>query len=189
VALGKITRGDVDLVISGINHGPNLGDDVLISGTVGAALQGYLRGFPAIALSLAMDWEKMETTNLISAAKVAALLAARIYKTALARNCLLNINVPDLPVREIKGVKTTHLVHQTHIETVEERANGDGSCYWLERQNIYRGTVKKADITAVSEGYVSLTTLHTVFSRRRTTPIGESFCNELFRELQQAETC
>ena len=99
LALGKLVTDKVDLVVSGINQGPNLGDDVLISGTVGAALQGYLRGLPALAIST----EAVDSPYLNTAANLAALLASKINSDVLSPRVFLNVNLPNLPLAEIRG--------------------------------------------------------------------------------------
>jgi len=94
LALGKLVKDKIDLVVSGINHGANLGDDVLISGTVGAALQGYLRGLPALAISVTLG----DNLHLDNAAKLATVLAKKIESNALPTSILLNVNLPNLPL-------------------------------------------------------------------------------------------
>jgi 5'-nucleotidase len=183
VALGRLINEKVDLVISGINRGPNLGDDVLVSGTVGAALQGYLRGLPAIAISLVVRLDTDEHLHLDTAAKTAALLAARIYCSGWGAGSLLNVNVPNLPPQSIKGVVLTQLAHKTHIETVEEDQDNKQSCFWLERRNVYQDSERRTDIRAVAQGNIAVTRLDIALSGKRTNPISTGFCRDIFREL------
>ena len=129
LAIGKLLKDGVDLVVSGINSGPNLGDDVLISGTVGAALMGYLHGLPALAISIA----SLDSQHLDNAARLAAQLARRIDNRYLDGNILLNINLPALPLEEIKGIMITKLASKSHIDTVEEGHDGRKAYYWLVR--------------------------------------------------------
>jgi len=103
LALEKLVKDGIDLVVSGINLGPNLGNDVLVSGTVGAALQGYLRGFPALAISAFPT----DSSYLEDAAKVAALLTENVSSGTLPSNIFLNVNLPDLPLAEVRGVRVT----------------------------------------------------------------------------------
>ena len=93
LALGKLVKDRIDLVISGINRGANLGDDVLISGTVGAALQGSLHGLPALAISVALG----DNLYFGDAAKFAALLARKIESGVIPADICLNVNLPNLP--------------------------------------------------------------------------------------------
>ncbi len=181
LALGKLVTNKIDLVISGINQGPNLGDDVLISGTVGAALQGYLHGFPALAISIAA----VDSLYLDNAAKLAALLAKKIDSSALPTNILLNVNLPNLPLAKIEGVKITQLASRSHTDTVEERHDGKRKYYWLVRQGINKDRDERTDIWAIEHGNISITPLHTNLSNKSSPPITDNFCSDLFQELQR----
>jgi 5'-nucleotidase len=182
LALGKLMKNSADLVISGINQGPNLGDDILISGTVGASLQGYLRGLPAIAISVA----NIEKPNLDNAAKLATLLAKKIDNNGLPKDIFLNINLPDLPLVEIKGIKITQPAHKTHIDTVEEGHDGRQKYYWLVRQKLGTDADENTDIRALEQGNISITALHTSLFQKPLLGITDSLCSELFRELRQS---
>ena len=179
LALGKLISGGVDLVVSGINQGLNLGDDVLISGTVGAALQGYLRGIPAIAVSIATA----SSPHLNNAARLTALLAQKINNRALPPDVFLNINLPDLPLADIKGIKVTERAHQTHIDTVKEGHDGRREYYWLVRQKLNVDADENTDTLALEQGYISITPLHSTLFRKSPPAITESLCSELFQEL------
>ncbi len=182
LALGKLMENNVDLVISGINQGLNLGDDILISGTVGAALQAYLRGLPALAISVANTGK----TYLDNAAKIATLLAKKIDTNGLPKDILLNINLPDLPLAEIKGIKVTQPAHKTHIDTVEEGHDGKRKYYWLVRQKLGTDTNEKTDIRALEQGNISITALHTTLFGKPLSGITEGFCSKLLQELRQS---
>jgi len=180
LALSKLIKDGVDLVVSGINRGPNLGDDVLISGTVGAALQGYLRDFPALALSI----DSVNSLHLDSAAKLAALLVQKI--DAPAKNIFLNVNLPDLPLAKIKGIKITHLASKTHIDTAEEERDEKGAYYRLVRRKLNKDNHRKTDIWAIEQGIISITALHANLSHKPPSlPINDDFCSDLFLELQK----
>jgi len=181
LALGKLVKNKVDLVVSGINQGPNLGDDVLISGTVGAALQGYLRGFPALAISV----EAVGSPYLDTAAKLAALLAKRIDSNALDTNILLNVNLPNLPLAKIRGIKITRLASESHTDTVEEGDDGRRKYYWLVRRRMSKNMDKKTDIWAIEQGNISITPLHTNLPRKPSTLVLDNLCSELLQELQK----
>ena len=180
LALEKLTR-QAELVISGINQGANLGDDVLISGTVGAALQGYLRNLPAIAISSA----NIEGRHLEAAARLAALLAARIEKKILPNDVFLNVNLPDLPLSEIKGIKITRLAHKTHIDNVKEGHDGRREYYWLVRSRLSQEVDPKTDIWAIENGYISVNALHASLFGRPPLTEREKLCDELMEELLQ----
>lgn len=182
LALGKLMKNSADLVISGINQGPNLGDDILISGTVGAALQGYLRGLPALAISVA----SVEKAYVDNAAKLATLLAKRVKANTLLADIFLNINLPDLPLAEIKGLKITQPAHKTHIDTVEERHDGKREYYWLVRHKLGTNANEATDIRALEQGNISITALHNTLFQKPLSGITESFCAELFQEMKKA---
>jgi len=181
LALGKLIKNKIDLVVSGINQGPNLGNDVLISGTVGAALQGYLRGFPALAISV----KTADSLYLDNAARLAALLAKKIDSHALPTNIFLNVNLPNLPLAKINGVKITRLAGESHIDTVEEGHDGKQAYYWLVRHQINKDADRKTDVGAIEQGNISITPLHTSLSNRSLPHITDSLCSELFQELQR----
>jgi len=181
LALDKLAKGKIDLVVSGINHGSNLGDDVLISGTVGAALQGYLHGLPAVAISVAFG----DNLYLDNAARLAALLVKKIDTNALPTNTFLNVNLPNLPLTEIKGAKVTRLASESHTDTVEESHDGRRTYYWLIRQGINKDTDKKTDIWAIEQGNISITPLHTSLLNKPSPPIPNNLCSNLLRELRE----
>ena len=181
LALGKLAKNKIDLVVSGINHGANLGDDVLISGTVGAALQGYLHGLPALAISVAFG----DNLYLDNAAKLAALLVKKIDTNALPTNIFLNINLPNLPLAKIRGAKVTRLASDSHTDTVEESHDGRRRYYWLIRQEISKDTDKKTDIWAIEQGNISITPLHTSLLNKPSPPIPNNLCSDLLRELRK----
>ena len=183
LAIEKLAEGEIALVISGINHGPNLGYDVLVSGTVGAALQGYLRGLPALAISVFPTDNKLYLND---AAKVAALLAERIYANALPASIFLNINLPDLPLARIRGVKVTRLANEGHISAVEETSDGKHDHYCLVPQKqINKGKDRKTDVWAVKQGNISITPLHTYLDNESSLVITDTFCLEILEELQK----
>lgn len=182
LALGKLMGNNADLVISGINQGPNLGDDIFISGTVAAALQGYLRGLPSLAISVA----NTEGRHLDNAARLATLLAKKIDNNGLPRGTFLNINLPNLPLAEIKGIKVTQPAHKSHIDTVEEGHDGKREYYWLVRQKLDSNTNETADIRALEQGYISITPLHNTLFGKPLAGITEELCAELFNKLRQS---
>lgn len=182
LALGKLVKGKVDLVISGINQGMNLGDDVHISGTVGAALQGYLHGFPALAISAARE----NSHPLDIAAKLAALLAKRINSNSLPTNIFLNVNLPDLPLAKISGVRITRLASESHTDTVEEGDDGKKKYYWLVRHRLNKTIDKKTDIWAIEQGNISITPLYTNLFNKPSPSIMDNLCANLFQELQKS---
>jgi 5'-nucleotidase len=156
MGLGRLA-GRVDLVISGINHGPNLGDDILISGTVGGALQGYLHGVSAIAVSVA----GLNSLYFTDVARFTAILADAIGKAGVKPRFFLNVNAPDLPVSEYTGVKITRPSTTGYADTVEEGNDGRNEYYWLKHQKASNYAPRNTDAWAVARRQISITPLHT----------------------------
>ena len=181
LALGKLVKGEIDMVVAGINQGANLGDDVLISGTVGAALQGYLRGFPALAISA----DPPDSLFLGNAAKLATLLVEKIDSNSLPADIFLNVNLPPLPLTEIKGVKITHLASQSHTDTIDQRFDGKREYYWMVRQQINTNSDKHTDIWAIEQGNISITPLYADLLHKSSPAIPDSLCSDLLQELKK----
>ncbi|MGD0795788.1 MAG: 5'/3'-nucleotidase SurE [Dehalococcoidales bacterium] len=177
LGLGKLIQDKVDMVVSGINPNLNLGEDVHISGTVGAALQGYFRGLPALAISAPPE----SRTGLESAARVAALLAARMAGPT-PHKIFLNVNVPDGPLSGVAGVKITRLARSSHINTVEEGDDGQRKQYRLVRARL-TNTGDNTDIQAIEQGYISMTALYTSFLDKPPQRLLYRLCSELDHEL------
>jgi len=182
LALGKLVP-DADLVVSGINQGLNLGDDVLISGTVGAALQGYLRGLSAIAISVPPE-SGPEVFDL--AASFGALVAGSVLSGKLGSNVFLNINLPNRQIDEISGVRVSDLAHKTHIDSVREGNDGRRQYYWLVREQLSRDVSPSTDIWAVEHGFISITPLHCCLFRRPDGEISEEQCSAFFDAFKAA---
>jgi 5'-nucleotidase len=181
VALGKVLNEKVDLVISGINQGSNLGEDVLISGTVGAALAGYLRGFPSIAVSAGV-WDEVFISGV---AEFTRRLVDRIGSEFLSHRLFLNINFPEMPLSRVRGVKVTSLASQSHVNTVEEGHDGKRSYYMLMRQSLNQDVGKNTDIWAVNQGYISITPLHIFPGDRISNAVLEKLVSGLLENSRQ----
>ena len=179
LGLGKLIGDKVDMVVSGINPNLNLGEDVHISGTVGAALQGYFRGLPALAISAPPESRQ----GLESAARVAAILAARMAG-GTPQKLFLNVNVPDIPLSAVAGVKITRLARSSHINTVEEENRGHLKQYRLVRERL-ANTGDNTDIQAVEEGNISMTALYTSLLDKPPQRLLQRLCNELNHELEK----
>lgn len=180
LAMSKLIPGRIDLVVSGVNSGPNLGDDVLISGTVGAALQGYLRGATAIAVSV----DSFDSLYLDNAARLAALITGKIADNTLPGHLFLNVNLPDLPLINTGRIRITRLASRSHIETVKEGHDGKKAYYWLIRQKIERDAVKDTDIHAIEQGDISITPLHSELLNKPLPDISDNICAELIASLK-----
>lgn len=145
-----------DLVVSGINHGANMGDDTVYSGTVAAATEGYLLGVPSMAISLVGK----EATHFKSAGRIARQLGEMLLAKPFGQAVLLNVNVPDLPFEEIRGFKVTRLGKRHKAEPVIKTTNPRGEVvYWVGPAGAAQDNGPGTDFHAVSEGYVSITPL------------------------------
>lgn len=155
VGLRRLARAQIGLIVSGINHGPNLGNDVLVSGTVGGALQGHFRGIPSIAFSLDVaggpHWE--------TAAAIAGLLGRQVADGRLTEEFFLNVNVPDQPLDEVRGVRVTHVARGGYIRLADRPRSGEAELvrdvHIQDGQNHPAGS----DIRAVLDGYISISPL------------------------------
>jgi len=179
LALKVLLNDRVDLVVSGINEGSNLGNDVLISGTVGAALQGYLQGIPSIALSVG----GLGKVHFGAAARLAAVIAGIIKANALPKETFLNINLPNLPLGRIKGVEITHLGERSYGDIIEEGHDGRRTYYWIVRGKPIWEPTEGTDIWALLNSRVSITPLHINLTSHSAFPPLEQLSNAIFQEL------
>lgn len=145
-----------DLVVSGINHGANMGDDTVYSGTVAAATEGYLLGVPAIAVSLVGK----EGRHFDTAGQVARLLAEKLMTRPVGQPVLLNVNVPDVPFDQLAGMRVTRLGKRHKAEPVIRAVNPRGeTVYWVGPAGAAQDAGPGTDFHAVEAGYVSITPL------------------------------
>jgi len=156
LALECLTK-DIDLVVAGINMGANLGEDVLISGTVGAALQGYTRGIPSIALSLA----SLRPTGFHAAASILKQLAIQAQEGQIPAGVLLNVNVPPVPPDQLQGVEITRLAKRAYADTVRQSDDGKNGYYWITRTRPAWDMQEGTDVWAVRSRRISITPLQT----------------------------
>ncbi|MGL5949161.1 MAG: 5'/3'-nucleotidase SurE [Aeromonas sp.] len=154
LAVNALLDPKPDVVVSGINHGANLGDDVIYSGTVAAAMEGRHLGLPAIAISLVGD------THFASAAHYAALLLERLAHVPLGAQQILNVNVPDLPLAQIKGIQVTRLGCRHPVDGVIRAQDPRGApIYWVGPPGQAADGGEGTDFAAIAAGYVSITPL------------------------------
>ena len=145
-----------DMVVSGINHGANMGDDTIYSGTVAAATEGYLLGVPAIAVSLVGK----SGTHFATAAHVAHQLVKRYLANPVKEPMLLNVNVPDIPLAELKGIKVTRLGRRHKAEPVVKATTPRGeTVYWVGAAGEAADAGEGTDFHAVASNYASVTPL------------------------------
>lgn len=170
-----------DLVVSGINHGPNLGDDVTYSGTVAAAMEGTLLGIPSIACSVT-DWRK---AKFHVAARFLGSLATLVLKRGLPRNTLLNVNVPNLPGHRIRGVRFTRLGKRIYRDVVVKRTDPQGRTFYsIDGED--PGWMREAgtDFAAIEEGLISVTPFHLDLTHHAAVQKLMTWEKFLFRELR-----
>jgi 5'-nucleotidase len=162
LALTGLLTDEPDMVVSGINSGANLGDDVIYSGTVAAATEGRFLGLPALAVSLTGKHEQ----HYASAARATGIIIRRLLQDPLPEDTILNINVPDLEWSEIRGFKATRLGFRHRAEpVVQQRDPYNQKIYWVgpagQEQDAGAGT----DFYAIRQGYVSVTPLQIDLTR------------------------
>ncbi len=157
IALSGLLDDDVDIVVSGINDGPNMGDDVLYSGTVAAAMEARFLGHASIALSMASH----SPVHFDTAALIAEQLVKTIAQQPLSSDDILNVNVPDVPMSEIKGIACTRLGtrHQSANAIRGESPRGD-TVYWIGPAGDINDCSEGTDFHAVSNNFVSVTPLN-----------------------------
>ncbi|MCB1727550.1 MAG: 5'/3'-nucleotidase SurE, partial [Gammaproteobacteria bacterium] len=152
------------MVVSGINAGANMGDDVIYSGTVAAATEGRFLGYPAIAISIASHTPRYFD----SAARVAVELVQRLCERPLAADSILNVNVPDLPYEELQGMVATRLGHRHKAEPVVKAEDPRGRpIYWVGPAGAEQDAGPGTDFHAVRNGFVSITPLQVDLTRHQ----------------------
>ena len=154
LALNGLLRVRPQIVVSGINIGANLADDITYSGTVAAAMEATLQGVPALAVSIA-GRSKLYFT---SARDIALKLVKKIIKAPLPQNVLLNINVPNRAGNKIKGYRFTRQGKRQYGDSIIEKVDPRGEkYYWIGGDILGDKPIENSDIQAVSEGYISIT--------------------------------
>ena len=163
IALTGLLEKDPDIVVSGINAGANLGDDVIYSGTVAAAMEGRFLGLPAIAVSLVFTGRPRHYET---AAEAVGLLVQRLKSDPLPADTILNINVPDIPWEEVRGLEVTRLGHRHRAEPVIKMDDPRGRpMYWIGQAGEGDDAGPGTDFDAVNRGYISITPIHVDLTR------------------------
>lgn len=176
LGLQQLFRDSIDLVVSGINDGANLGNDVLISGTVGGALQAYFSGVPAIAISTV----PLAKGDVKTAARLAATLARLILNETLPKPIFLNVNVPDLPESEIEGIEVTNLAKRTYVDVIEQSEDARGKViYWITRGKAVWENEDGTDIWAIRNKRISVTPLQSDLASREQVALLSSVLPEV----------
>lgn len=167
LALTGFLDFEPDLVVSGINHGANLGDDTIYSGTVAAAMEGRFLGLPSIAVSLVGQ----KLRHFDTAAAVASELVQKIERAPLASDVILNINVPDIALAELRGVRATRLGFRHKAEQILKDKDPYGRpIYWIGPAGIGQDAGEGTDFFAVEQGFASISPLKVDLTRHDTLP-------------------
>ena len=168
-----------DLVVSGINKGWNLGDDITYSGTVSGAFEGALLGVPAVAVSLQRPPGAYDFSE---AARASARVVEAVVQRRLPARTFLNVNVPT---GRPKGFRVTVQGRRNHVTTVSERLDPRGPAYfWIEEGENLWESHDRSDYQAVMEGYISVTPLHPDMTAHSVLPAVEELSLEMLTEVQ-----
>jgi 5'-nucleotidase len=169
LAISGLFEFEHDMVVSGVNDGPNLGDDVLYSGTVAAALEGRFLGLPTIAVSLCTGGGG--GGHFATGAEVARLLVAQLLKKPLEPALILNVNVPDVPLAALRGFRATRLGYRHRSEPVMRAQDPRGRpVYWIGPAGAEQDAGPGTDFDAIARGYVSVTPLQVDLTRHGALP-------------------
>lgn len=162
LAVTGLLEPEPDMVLAGINHGANMGDDILYSGTVAAATEGRFLGLPAVAISLASTTHRHFET----AAHVAISLVENIQSRSLPKDTILNVNVPDVPLHQLRGYQATRLGQRHKSEPVVKSLDPRGrEIFWVGPAGPEQDAGPGTDFYAVRSGYVSVTPLQIDLTR------------------------
>ena len=165
VALTGLLAEDPDIVVSGINAGANLGDDVIYSGTVAAAMEGRFLGYPALALSLVLG-EDSEHHNYDTAGEAAIRLVKQLQRDPLPADTILNVNVPDCPWSDIRGFEVTRLGYRHRAEPVVKTVDPRGrEMYWIGPAGAEQDAGPGTDFDAIRRKFISVTPIHVDLTR------------------------
>lgn len=157
IAVRSLVKDKIDLVVSGINAGANVGNDIIYSGTVSAATEGIFYKIPSIAISL----NSLKGGDFNPSKEIAEKVARNVLKHKIPEGTLLNVNIPSLPKDEIKGIQVTEQGGSYFRDWFEKREDPRGNIYyWMSGKVINPDDHPTADINALENGYVSVTPIH-----------------------------
>jgi len=169
LAISGLFDFEHDMVVSGVNDGPNLGDDVLYSGTVAAAVEGRFLGLPTIAISLCTG--ATGAGHFQTGAEVARLLVAQLLQRPLEPSLILNVNVPNVPFAELRGFRASRLGYRHRSEPVMRAHDPRGRpVYWVGPAGPEQEAGPGTDFDTVAHGYVSVTPLQVDLTRHAVLP-------------------
>jgi len=177
IGLSEILQEKPDLVISGINNGPNLGADVLYSGTVSAAMEGAVLGYPSVAISLNNGNDGL--ADYTFAADFMAKFLPKIKEINFPKKTILNINIPAIPTADISGIQITRLGTRMYTDSYEKRVDPRGKTYyWLAGEVIQKIEEEGTDITAIRNNKISITPVTFEMTHKSVMPeLEKAFCN------------
>lgn len=189
LALRYLFKDEIDLVISGINEGANLGSDVYISGTVGAALQGFLFGLSSIAISVG----SLKNPLFEPAAKMARLLGEMLIKAkdinnAIPQPVLLNVNLPNVSIKQMRGIHITRLSFNESADGVHEGYDGRRRYYWIVRQKENWTAEPGTDRWALKQNYISITPFLSHVSQSSVASVLHEMAPSLYKKLKTASS-
>lgn len=186
LAHGALFDEPFDVVFSGINQGANMGADVLLSGTVGAAVHGYLRGVPSVAVSSYYDPEG--EIRYTSACVGAVAIARDLRESPVTDPLLLNVNMPDADPSEVEGVEITVPGTRAFLENVEREVVGRREHYWIKhnRSNVQPDTEEGTDVWAVRNNRVSISSISPLLTGGIPSERMERFAEAVRREMAEA---
>ena len=167
IACGSLLEARPDFVISGINHGPNMGEDVLYSGTVAAAMEGLALGIPSIAVSFAGSVLRADALLDTQVEMLRTLLARLTSLTRFPADTLLNVNLPNVAADDVKGIKLTRLGRRVFSDSIAKMKDPWGrEILWIGGGSVEWSGPADSDFRAVHDGYVSVTPLHLDLTHR-----------------------
>jgi 5'-nucleotidase len=185
LALAGMMASDPDIVLSGINNTANLGDDVIYSGTVAAAMEGRCLGLPAIAMSLATA--DHNALHFETAARAAVEITKRLVSDPLPADTILNVNVPDLPWHAVKGFEVTRLGHRHRAEPCIRQEDPRGRpIWWIGPPGPAQDAGPGTDFHAVRTGFISITPIHVDLTRYQALETVASWVGGLSAALKDA---
>lgn len=167
-----------DMVVSGVNDGPNLGDDVLYSGTVAAAIEGRFLGLPTLALSLCTS--PGSGRHFETGAAVAKRLVEQLLRKPLERALILNVNVPDVPLRQLRGFRSSRLGYRHRSEPIIPARDPRGrAVYWVGPAGAEQDAGPGTDFDTINQGFVSVTPLQIDLTRHAALPGVQSWLEDI----------
>ena len=185
LALTGLLAEDPDIVVSGINAGANLGDDVIYSGTVAAAMEGRFLGYPALALSLVFADESAHH-HYDTAGEAAIRLVRQLQRDPLPADTILNVNVPDCPWSEIRGIEVTRLGHRHRAEPVVKTVDPRGrEMYWIGPAGAEQDAGPGTDFDAIRRKCISVTPIHVDLTRYQALDQVAGWVNAIDTGLRQ----